>query len=57
MNNGFFFEFTKYNYPTYLDHFIDNNDLVWVKIFFSENKIVGWIQSYKIKFVKEYLMI
>lgn len=51
INNRFYFEFTKYNYPIYLDHFVDNNDLVWVKIFFSENRIVGWIQSYKIKFV------
>jgi hypothetical protein len=51
INNGFCFEFTKYNIPLYLDHYIDDNDIVWVKIFFSENRIVGWIQSYKIKFV------
>jgi hypothetical protein len=51
INNGFCFEFTKYNYPIYLNHYIDKNDIVWVKIFFSENRIVGWIQSYKIKFV------
>ena len=51
INNGCWFEFTKYNYPTYLDHYIDNNSVVWVKIFFSENRIVGWIQSYKINFV------
>lgn len=48
--NNSFFRFTNLDNPKYLDHYIDNNNLVWVKIFFSKERVVGWIQSYKIKF-------
>lgn len=53
IHNKACFEFTKYDNPVYLDHHIDDQDNVWIKIFFSENRIVGWIQSYKIKFVNK----
>ena len=49
-NNNYYYKINKYDEPMYLDHHIDKNNLVWIKLFFSEKRVVGWIQSYKVKF-------
>ena len=48
--NNHFVQINEYDEPKYLDHHIDKDNAVWIKLFFSEKRVVGWIQSYKVKF-------
>ena len=49
-HNNKYFEFDEYDEPKYLGHHIDNDNLVWIKLYFSDQRVAGWIQSYKVKF-------
>ena len=49
-SNNKYFEFNEYDEPKYLGHHIDDDNMVWIKLYFSDQRVVGWIQSYKIKF-------
>jgi len=49
-NNNYYYQINEYDEPKYLDHHIDKDNVVWIKLFFSEKRVVGWIQSYKVKF-------
>jgi hypothetical protein len=49
-HNNMHIEFSQYDEPKYLDHHIDSNKIVWIKLFFSDKRVAGWIQSYKVKF-------
>ena len=49
-DNNYYYQINEYDEPKYLDHHIDKDNVVWIKLFFSEKRVVGWIQSYKVKF-------
>lgn len=42
--------FNQFSKAKYLNHYIDDENIVWIKLYFSDEQVVGWIQSYKVMF-------